>query len=104
MLNDIGNDSKKCKCDYGNITIVKTGNLMNGNTQSCGCLKSKGELKITQLLINMKIPFKTQYKAENIINQALTLPNAVLFVKNKNGETFQIKPDCELNYIQWQTI
>jgi hypothetical protein len=34
---------------------------MNGNTQSCGCLKSKGELKITQLLINMKIPFKTQY-------------------------------------------
>jgi hypothetical protein len=43
-------------------------------------------------------------KAENIINQALTLPNAVLFVKNKNGETFQIKPDCELNYIQWQTI
>lgn len=43
-------------------------------------------------------------EAESIINQALTLPNAVLFVKNKNGETFQIKQDCELNYIQWQTI
>lgn len=53
--------TKKCKCDCGNIVEVQTNNLTNGNTQSCGCLKSKGELKINQLLTNMLISFKTQY-------------------------------------------
>lgn len=28
-----------CQCDCGNQTIVKIGNLRNGNTQSCGCLR-----------------------------------------------------------------
>lgn len=40
-------------------------NLTTGNTQSCGCLKSKGELKINQLLTNMKVNFKTQYYFDN---------------------------------------
>lgn len=53
--------TKKCKCDCGNIVEVQTQNLTNGNTQSCGCLKSKGELKINTLLTEMKISFKTQY-------------------------------------------
>lgn len=28
-----------CKCDCGNYTEVKTGNLSNGDVESCGCLK-----------------------------------------------------------------
>ena len=36
-------------------------NLTNGNTQSCGCLKSKGELKINKILLELNIDFKTQY-------------------------------------------
>lgn len=28
-----------CKCDCGNETLAKTGNLNNGHTQSCGCLQ-----------------------------------------------------------------
>lgn len=50
-----------CQCDCGNITYVLGYNLTNGNTQSCGCLKSKGELKINSLLTSMNINFKTQY-------------------------------------------
>lgn len=50
-----------CECDCGNITYVLGYNLTNGNTQSCGCLKSKGELKINSLLTSMNINFKTQY-------------------------------------------
>lgn len=50
-----------CQCECGNKLYVLGYNLTNGNTQSCGCLKSKGELKINQLLTNMKIDFKTQY-------------------------------------------
>lgn len=30
-----------CKCDCGNITIVGTKELQNGDTQSCGCLKEE---------------------------------------------------------------
>lgn len=30
-----------CKCDCGNNTIVPSNSLKNGNTKSCGCLKSE---------------------------------------------------------------
>lgn len=29
----------KCRCDCGNIVIVRGGNLKNGSVKSCGCLK-----------------------------------------------------------------
>lgn len=32
-----------CQCDCGNITYVKRNHLINGQTKSCGCLKTKGE-------------------------------------------------------------
>lgn len=50
-----------CNCKCGNQTYVKGYNLNNGNTQSCGCLKSKGELKINQLLSSLNIKYQTQY-------------------------------------------
>lgn len=45
VLEFAGSDNKdkdaqfvwKCACDCGNIVCVKTGNLMSGNTLSCGC-------------------------------------------------------------------
>ena len=52
---------KVCQCDCGNIIEIETNNLLTGNTQSCGCLKSKGELKINTLLNDLNISFKTQY-------------------------------------------
>lgn len=32
----------KCLCDCGNIKIITIGNLKNGNTKSCGCLRKEG--------------------------------------------------------------
>lgn len=29
----------KCKCDCGNITIVRSSHLLSGHTTSCGCYK-----------------------------------------------------------------
>jgi len=29
----------ECKCDCGNIVIVRSHNLKTGNTKSCGCMK-----------------------------------------------------------------
>ena len=50
-----------CQCECGNYTIVNGTNLRLGITKSCGCLKSKGELEITQLLIDNNILFKKEY-------------------------------------------
>jgi hypothetical protein len=30
-----------CRCECGNEVVVRTGNLKNGNTKSCGCLRVK---------------------------------------------------------------
>lgn len=61
VINNLQGGKKECQCDCGNITIVETYNLINGNTQSCGCLKSKGELKINEILTELGVNFKTQY-------------------------------------------
>ena len=55
----------KCKCDCGNICEVISSSLKNGHTKSCGCLNSKGELKIIQILKNHNILFETQKTFEN---------------------------------------
>lgn len=49
-----------CKCDCGNFCEVGTHDLQTNKVNSCGCLKSKGELLIASLLIESGIPFETQ--------------------------------------------
>lgn len=54
-----------CRCDCGNECDVELSNLTTGNTQSCGCLKSKGELKINNILMENNINFKTQFSFDD---------------------------------------
>lgn len=58
----------KCKCDCGNICYVKSNFLSSGMTQSCGCLNSKGEEKITQILLKLNIIFYKEYQFIDCIN------------------------------------
>ena len=37
----------ECKCDCGNTTYVRVGNLRPGGTTSCGCEKGKNSLDLT---------------------------------------------------------
>ena len=57
----------KCKCDCGNIIEVCGTNLRTGNSQSCGCVKSIGELNIIKLLTQNNIPFKYQYGFDDLV-------------------------------------
>ena len=66
-LNKIGQALWECKCDCGNTVKILGINLRNGNSRSCGCLKSKGELKIIQLLLKNNIPFEKEKKFETCI-------------------------------------
>lgn len=104
VLGDIEPDSKKCKCDCGNITIVKTINLTNGNTQSCGCLKSKGELKLNTILTNLNIPFQTQYSFNDCKypdSNRLAHFDYCIFDQNKNIYCL-IEYDGEQHIVGWQ--
>ena len=53
-----------CQCDCGNITSILSTSLKKGSTTSCGCINSKGENKIRNILTILKIDF-TQQKTFN---------------------------------------
>ena len=48
---------QKCRCDCGTIIEIPSDKLNTKTTQSCGCLRSKGEEKIGQLLQEMNLNY-----------------------------------------------
>jgi hypothetical protein len=50
----------ECLCDCGNIVYISSHDLQQGRKNSCGCMKSKGEYIIEELLKKYNIPFETQ--------------------------------------------
>ena len=58
----------KCNCDCGNTTFVRIDSLTSGNTNSCGCLKSKGEMLIAEILQKLHLEYKQQYSFIDLIN------------------------------------
>lgn len=58
-----------CQCECGSQVIVNYKNLQSGHTTSCGCIRSKGELKIREILNILKISYKTEYIFKNQPNR-----------------------------------
>ena len=56
-----------CKC--GKEVICSGKDLREGKRVSCGCLKSKGQLKLTSLLLQEKYDFKTEYKFPDLLTK-----------------------------------
>lgn len=50
-----------CRCDCGNTCLVQHQYLVSGDTQSCGCLKSKGEAQIETILKKYNIDFLREF-------------------------------------------
>lgn len=72
VVKKVGRDDSKrsplwlCKCECGNEIIVNSGNLISGNTKSCGCLNmSAGEYNIMKILQENNILFETQKTFED---------------------------------------
>lgn len=65
VLEDAGMINKKhcskCLCSCGTITIIANTRLKLGHTQSCGCLKSKGEQKIRKILNENNVNYSREY-------------------------------------------
>lgn len=67
VLERAGSDAQqiatwKCECKYcGNTFITRGSHIRDGRVNSCGCVRSQNEKKITQLLLENNIEFTTQY-------------------------------------------
>ena len=70
-----------CKCDCGNKVIVAGIHLRSGHTQSCGCVKSVGEMRINELLTTNKINYASQYTV--FINNAYYRFDYAIFDDNQ---------------------
>lgn len=89
----------ECKClACGSTVKVRSTSLKNGHTQSCGCLKSQGELKISKLLIENSIPFKREYVFTNFSYPESTRhPRFDFYVQNKYIIEYDGKTHFESN-------
>ena len=56
----------RCKCGCGVIVDVQADYIKSGDTQSCGCMMSRGEAEIKHYLIKNKIKYKTQYHFDDL--------------------------------------
>lgn len=59
----------KCLCDCGNYCEIQHTYLACGDTISCGCIRSKGEFQIEQLLKEHNIKYKKEYSFEDLIDK-----------------------------------
>jgi hypothetical protein len=55
-----------CLCDCGNTHIVSLSDFKLGKVASCGCLNSKGEARITTILLENDILFSKQYAFDDL--------------------------------------
>lgn len=79
----------KCQCDCGNIIEQRNNNLQSGMAQSCGCINSRGERIIAQILRDNNINFATQYSFSDL----RTNKNGVLkfdFAIFKNDKLYKL--------------
>lgn len=57
----------ECVCKHCGRTFITEGsNIRSGETQTCGCVNSLNEIKITKMLLDNNIDFQAQYKFDDL--------------------------------------
>lgn len=74
----------ECLCDCGNITYAQHQYLEFGDVVSCGCLRSKGEFQIEQLLKENNIKFQREFSFNDLKDLNLLRFDFAIFDYNNN--------------------
>lgn len=64
----------RCKCDCGNECIVNHRYLRNGDTESCGCTKSRGNATIMRWLNTNHYNYKAEYCFKDLVSEYNNIP------------------------------
>ena len=59
----------KCQCVCGSIVYATTGDLISGNTKSCGCTLSSAEACIAEYLTKRSVKFYREYSFEDLCTE-----------------------------------
>lgn len=73
----------KCLCDCGNYCEVQHTYLSTGDTTSCGCIRSKGEFQIAQLLKKHNVKFQQEYTFNDLKDQLALRFDFAIFNRDK---------------------
>lgn len=89
-----------CKCQLcGNTKSISGRSLRNGDTKSCGCLKSAGEQTIQEILSSLNYEYKKEYTFEDLISPYSSLKLRFDFAVIKNKQViFLIEYQGEQHY------
>lgn len=58
----------KCKCDCGNICFIQHQYLRYGDTESCGCIKSRGNATIMRWLNENHYKYESEYSFKDLLS------------------------------------
>ena len=86
-----------CKCECGNTISVLGTHLRKGHTQSCGCIKSKGEEKIAKILFSYNVNFKKEVTFNDCYDKALLRFDFGIY--NNNTLQYLIEYDGAQHYL-----
>lgn len=85
-----------CKCDCGGIVNTTRDGLITGETLSCGCIKSKGEWKVSKILTENGILFEKQKSFDDLRNETHGVPRYDFYISEGN---YLIEYDGEQHFI-----
>lgn len=90
-----GNIMWRCQCECGNIIETRGTDLRYRKFRSCGCVESKGEQTITNLLVKNNISFVTQKRFDTCKNPET---NAQLIFDFYINDSFLLEYDGVQHY------
>jgi hypothetical protein len=95
-----GHSAWECECECGNKVIVNSIELKNGDTLSCGCLRSSfGEKIIENLLKENNIVYQKEYSFSNLVSENNIPLRFDFAIFNNNKIQILIEYDGEQHYL-----
>lgn len=91
----------ECQCDCGKVITVKGDHLRQQNQFSCGCLSSRGEEEIAQILKNNNVQFITQYRFEKFCAEYNNIPyrfDFAIFINNSLSHLIEFDGEQHFYY------